>query len=92
MTNELHHVNTGKYSLNKLSFDPSGSVLCVGSNSGLVQFIIDGQLITTELRASDSSCQAVLFDSIGEYLVASGNGKLLNFITGGSFKIFNKSP
>jgi sperm-associated antigen 16 protein len=75
MTKELRHIDTGKHSLNKVSFDPSGSVLSVAGNSGLVQFVVDGVLNSTELRVSDDSCQSVLFGKTGECLIASGNGK-----------------
>ena len=86
MTKELRHINTGKLSLNKLSFDHSGSVLSAASANGVVRFVIDG-VLKGDLKVSEDSCHAVSFDKICEYLVASGLGKI-GLILDGSFKIF----
>lgn len=60
---------------NKIAFDPSGRTLAVACHSGLVKFVdVFENKIKSEIKVSDDSCQAVLFDRSGEYLVASGNG------------------
>ena len=75
-TRESGHFEVGvRQAANKLSFDPSGRSLAVACNTGFVKFVnvLEGG-IKSEIQLNDDSCQAVLFDKSGEYLVASGNG------------------
>ena len=81
-TREAAHVEAGgrMAAVNKISFDPSGNVVALACQSGVVKFLqtIDYS-IKNEIQTNDESCQAVLFDRTGEYLVSSGNGKNVAF-------------
>lgn len=74
-TLEAAHIDTGRHAANKIAFDPSGNILSVASNNGSVKFVsVSDLLVKSEIKVSDQSCQAVLFDRTGEFMVASGNG------------------
>jgi hypothetical protein len=75
MTQETAHIETGRHSANKVAFDPSGNILSIASNSGDIKFAtVQEAQVRHEIKISEESCQAVLFDRSGEFLVASGNG------------------
>jgi WD40 repeat protein len=83
-TTQALHVETGASGANKLAFDPSGNILAVASNSGNILFLNlnEGGKVKTEIRVGDGSCQTVLYDKSGDYVVATGND--------GTFKIFQQ--
>ena len=60
----------------KQSFDPSGKILAVACNSGSIKFLhtLDHS-IKHEFKTNDDSCQAVLLDKSGDFLITSGSGK-----------------
>ncbi|KAJ3053562.1 Sperm-associated antigen 16 protein [Rhizophlyctis rosea] len=71
---ELHSVNLGPYPANKLSLDPSGSVVAVASNDGSVRVVTNhGRGTVKTLEAHDDACQGVAFDRTGEWLVSAGS-------------------
>ena len=76
---ELHSVNLGPYPANKLTLDPSGSVVAVASNDGSVRIVTNhGRGGVREMQAHEDACQAVAFDRTGEYLVSAGSGELFS--------------
>ena len=52
--------------------------MALACQSGVVKFLqtLDFS-IKNEIQSNDESCQAVLFDRSGEYLVTSGNGNVV---------------
>nr|KAJ3421397.1 Sperm-associated antigen 16 protein [Polyrhizophydium stewartii] len=79
---ELASLHFGPHPANKICLDPSGTVLAVASNDGLVRMISTAERVrgNRDLRAHEDSVQAVAFDRTAEFLVSSGSD--------GTFKIF----
>lgn len=71
-----HYEVEARHAANKLSFDPSGKILAVACNSGSIKFLhtLDHS-IKHEFKTNDDSCQAVLLDKSGDFLITSGSGK-----------------
>jgi sperm-associated antigen 16 protein len=78
MIAELDSFEASNTSANKIAFDPSGTVLGIGLNNGIVKFWgLQDKKRNNEVDTTDNSCQALVFDRSGEYLVTSGNSKIM---------------
>lgn len=74
MTCEIESFETGS-AANKLTFDPSGTILGVAGNNGIIKFIYaTDKNRSREIKTNDDSVQSILLDKSGEFLVSSGNG------------------
>ncbi|KAJ1336824.1 hypothetical protein BSLG_006927 [Batrachochytrium salamandrivorans] len=80
-TSEISSVNLGPHAANKISFDPSGSILAVASNSGVVRIIhMDDPSRSLDIKAYTGAVQSVVFDRTAEYMVTADSA--------GSYSIF----
>jgi WD40 repeat protein len=77
MTAELYNIYTHCGSTNKISFDPSGTVIAAATSKDMILLITHGEKTRIrEIKTVDESIQAVCFDPFGQYLVSSGIGNI----------------
>lgn len=66
-------INLGPHPANRLSFDPSGQYLAVGSNDSCVYIIEIASSQVQRLLSHTDAVQSVLFDYEGEMLISAGS-------------------
>ncbi|KAJ3378778.1 Sperm-associated antigen 16 protein [Lobulomyces angularis] len=75
---ELESINFGPYPVNKINFDPSGNILGVAGNDGLVKLYntVEKSKSKNLDYNNGNSLQGLIFDKTGEFLVTCSSGML----------------
>ena len=69
----LASVDLGPHPTNRVSFDPSFTVLAVASNDGSVRMYEVASGKQSQLTGHEEAVQTVLFDKTGEFLLSAGS-------------------
>ncbi|TPX65192.1 hypothetical protein SpCBS45565_g05353 [Spizellomyces sp. 'palustris'] len=83
---EVVSLDAGPHPANRVTFDPSGTVLAVAGNDGICRLFNVKDLgahaasSKREVQAHDDGCQAAVFDRAAEFLVTAGGD--------GTYRIF----
>jgi len=75
MVHERLHINSGEHAVNQAKFDPSGTMLAVGSDEGVVKLFNceeEGKLAGV-LRGHTDSVQSLCFDTEGTMMLSAGS-------------------
>lgn len=74
-------IDAGPLGANQVAFSPSGKMLAVGSDDGLVRLVEVDSSTVSSLSGHRDSVQSVTFDHKGETVISAGTDGLINIWT-----------